>query len=274
MFGLYGDTVFDGGRFMTNKEIRALAMQKRNAKGLMWVIFAEVAFSACIFSAVYYNLKKGIFPDFALICILYPIVTLVSGAGLARVAIMAWNEGEVHLKELFAYFLNWRLFGRAIAVILINMPIVVVRQIQSSLKESAAGGWGLYIALALVSLCLSVVSVVTDNLYNVIAVMPDADLRMAIPRGLKLGFQNFWRLFGMSLAVIWRPMLLFLCGGFIILIGALFFGGLDAIVPLLFAFIALIALLLALTLHYGPYVVLSGAGLAVELFQTNGSEEK
>lgn len=177
------------------------------------------------------------------------LFSLMTSAGLARVALTAWRHGEAKFGEYFAYLRDPKLFLRGAALGGIAALIKI-----ANLLVSTSSLWGKALSIV-ISLC----SLLLYFLYFAIEMYPDLKLGLAIRRGLSEVVPNIGRIVLMELATFWWIFLVLI----IALAIAMLASGLSGIALK----VVLSLVMLVLTWLIGAYACLVNAGLARELFK-------
>lgn len=249
---------------MTNGEIRARAKEMRKSvRGLVPIVFAMAAFTVA-------NLFAGIWADSldpyagtALYALFLAVYGLIAGAGVAAVGCAAWSTGRARFLDLFAPLSDARRFARAMAVVLAVVALSLFQNYTAGLASEDLTVRTFFLRL-LGTVVVPLASSVVATLYYALALWPDAALSRVFGRGLKLSLAAFWRFFGMSVTVLFLPLIGICC----LAVAFMVVARLDApsIVALVILGAALAGFSVFVAWRVMPYYYLAYAGLADEVF--------
>lgn len=277
---------------MTNKEIRALAKQKREtARGLvpmtlaLWGMLVALEVVAVIgFGRAPSNTVTAL--SVAAVGI---FAGLICGAGVARASIQAWETGVTRPAVLFSCFKSGRLFMRALAPALIAVALSLAwylfltsvympyfRSMMGFVTDSADKIGQVTIefspimyAMPLAGLVIGLGSIIVGQLYYAIHLWPEMPIATVLWRGGKRAAGAIGRAIGMGFMTVIKPLLIFygalICG---LLLGV-FMGRYAAIGITIALFLGAVVYLVARLM---PYLFLAFAGLAIDVFREDGTK--
>jgi hypothetical protein len=287
---------------MTNKEIRALANEKRKTvRGLVPVILAFYGVMIALefvlllpemLAAQNGDAAPAVMGDGAILVNIVALVLftgLMGGAGMARAAIGAWRTGRARIADLFCALTSLRGFLRALAPALLLTVLMLVWMlilkfaagpVLENMKEAASGRDGaqrviLFRALPLMyglflgGIALGLGSVVIGQLYFAIHLWPEAPIHAVVWRGCVRAVKALGRAIGMGFMIVIKPLAIYYGAMLVVLPVSLFmnrYAGLAAMAVL--AGCALLYLILRLI----PYILLAFAGLETEVFGEDGKK--
>lgn len=271
---------------MTNKEIRALALEKRGtARGLVPVTLlyfgAAFALEAPLLLMSYRGAGINAMLFYYVALLLF--IGLVGGAGVARASLSAWNTGVARPGDLFSSFTDGRRFLRALAPVLIIVALALgwmylLRKVYGPYMESmiyftqrsAVQSERVVIefspamyAIPLAGLALGFGAIIVGQLYFAIHLWPETPVAAVLWRGGKRAMGAVGRVICMAIATVWKPVLI-LYGAMIVgfILGA--FMGMIAFLCIMI--LLMVGMLVYLLVRLTPYLMLAFAGLAIDVF--------